>query len=140
MQTIRRRASRFQSAIDIISKQFLSPSDIKEACNIVKAEGTSLSNDRNILVSHLRQLVQYYTKSYTLKGLEGNILSGPNNNITSSPNVLVDFSPLFEKNTNSRNLSLSTFFMYIWQKYRGKHVRYDKNVLKFYQVIESMGR
>ena len=36
IQTIIRRESQFQSAIDIISKPFLISSDIKEACNIMK--------------------------------------------------------------------------------------------------------
>ena len=98
MQTIRRRASQFQSDIDIISKPCLRSSDIKEARNIMKDQETSLSNDVNMLVSQLRQLVEYYTHSYTLKGLEGNLLSGPNNNIINSlTGFLMDFSSLFEE-------------------------------------------
>ena len=64
----------------------------------MKAEDTSLGNEVNILVSQLRQLVEYYTHSYTLKGLDGSILSGPNNNISSSPTgFLVESSYIFEK-------------------------------------------
>ena len=69
MQKIRGRASQFQSAIDLIRKTCLNLIDIKEACNIMKSEETSLSNDRNMLVSQLRQLVEYYTRSFTFKGL-----------------------------------------------------------------------
>ena len=97
-QTIRWRASQFQSAVNIIRKPRLSSSDIKEAHTIIKAEETSISNDGNMLVPQLRQLVDYYTRSYTLKGLEGNLLSGPNNNIINSlTGFLVDFSSLFEE-------------------------------------------
>ena len=49
----------------------------------MKDEKTSLSNDRNMLASQISQLVEYYTHSSTIKGLEVNILSGPNNNIIS---------------------------------------------------------
>ena len=100
MQTIRRRASHIQSSIDLISKPCLSSSDIKEDGNIMRAEETSLGNVRNMRVSQLRQLAEYYTHSYKLKGLEGNVLSGPNNNIISSPTVLrwIFLLPLEKKN------------------------------------------
>ena len=77
MQTIRRRASQFQIAIDIIRKLCIISSDIKESHNIMNNEETSLKNDRNMLLSQLRQLVEYYTHSSTFKGLEGNICSEP---------------------------------------------------------------
>ena len=83
MQTIRRHASQFQSEIYIISKPCLISSEIKEAHNIMKSEEKSIRNDRNTLVSQLRQLVEYYMHSYKLKGLEENLPSGPNNNIIS---------------------------------------------------------
>ena len=85
------------TVLDKVNK-CLSLIDINEDCNIMKAEETSLCNERNMLVSELRQLVEYYTHSYTLKGLEGNALSVPNKNIISIQTVfLVDFSSLFEK-------------------------------------------
>ena len=70
MQTIRRCASKFQSAIYIISKPCLSSSDIKEPHNIMKAGETSISNEGNMLVSQPHQLVEYYNNSYALKVLE----------------------------------------------------------------------
>ena len=50
MQKIRKLASKLQSDIDLISKQCLSSSDVNEARTSMKAEETSLRNDRNILV------------------------------------------------------------------------------------------
>ena len=51
----------------------------------MKDEERSLGNDGNMLVSKLPQLVEYYTHSSTLKGLEGKLFSVPNNNIISIP-------------------------------------------------------
>ena len=107
----------------------------------MKAEEISLRNDGNILVSQLLKLVDYYTLSYTLKGLDGKIISGPSNNIINSPTVFWWRFLLPLKNTKFKEYLIVVILHAYMAKIQGKkHVRYDENVSNFYQVLESMGR
>ena len=106
----------------------------------MNTEETSLRNDINILVSQLRQLVEYYTHSSTLKVLEGNILSFPKT-ILLLVQLVSWWRFLLHMKIPKLKESLIVNLLHAYMaKIQGKeHVRYTENALNFYQVLQLMG-